>query len=309
MGTVKNALKKVLPPPVSAFNREVERLLAAQRDSAKLANQLSRQVEALTRQLEVSQQAVQRLEKALNEGQRQNKEKIETVRRQAADASRNAAEAGWADVFHDTIRGSQWLTNTTFSPGRWAVGYPYLYAMYRVLNEFQPKRILELGLGQSTRMIAQYAATHEGVEHIVVEHDPEWIRFFSQNFALPSSTRILQLEREMVPYQEAQQVRVFRGFQEALEGKQFDFISVDAPLGGDMKEYARIDVLRMMPQCLSQDFVVMVDDVERPGEKHTVAAMETCLQEHGIAYQRGGYNGKKDSVLLCSQSVGFLSSM
>lgn len=298
MGAIKNAMKKILPPPVSAFNREVERLLEAQEKNAKLVKQLSQQVEALNRQLEDSRKKIDALSKEQGIG-----------RIQRAEASRNAAEGVWADVFHDTIQNSCWLTNTTFSPGRWAVGYPYLYAMYRVLNEFQPKRILELGLGQSTRMIAQYAATHEGVEHIVVEHDPEWIHFFSQDFSLPASTRILQLEREMVPYEETQQVRVFRGFQEALDGKQFDFISVDAPLGGDMKEYARIDVLRMMPKCLSQDFVVMVDDAQRPGEKHTVAAMEKCLQEHGIAYQRGGYNGKKDSVLLCSQSVGFLSSM
>ena len=35
MGAVKNALKKVLPPPVSAFNREVERILAAQEGDRK----------------------------------------------------------------------------------------------------------------------------------------------------------------------------------------------------------------------------------------------------------------------------------
>ena len=306
MGAVKNALKKVLPPPVSAFNREVERILAAQEDNAQLIQQLRHEVESLTRQLEDTQKMVNALTKVVQENQAA---KLEHVRRQSADASRNAAEGTWANVFHDTIRESKWLTDATFSPGRWAVGYPYLYAMYRVLNEFQPKRILELGLGQSTRMIAQYAAAHEGVEHLVVEHDPAWIQFFSQAFSLPASTQIVQLEREMVPYQEAQQVRVFQGFQQALAGKQFDFISIDAPLGGDMKEYARIDVLRMMPGCLSRDFVVMVDDAERPGERHTVAAMEKCLQEHDIAYQRGGYNGEKDTVLLCSQSVGFLSSM
>lgn len=302
MGTVKNALKKVLPPPVSAFNREVGRILDAQEESTKLVKQLSQQVEALNRQLEGSRKQVDALSKTVQDHEMM-------ARRQRAEAARNAAEGVWAHVFHDTIRGSQWLTNTTFSPGRWAVGYPYLYAMYRVLNEFQPKHILELGLGQSTRMIAQYAATHQGVEHIVVEHDPEWIDFFTQDFPIPDSTRILQLEREMVPYEEARQVRVFRGMQEALEGRQFDFISVDAPLGGDMKKYARIDVLRMMPQCLCERFVVMVDDAERPGEKRTISAMEQCLQEHGIAYQKGSYNGKKDTILLCARCVGFLSSM
>ena len=135
--------------------------------------------------------------------------------------------------------------------------------MYRVLNEIRPQRILELGLGQSTRMIAQYAAAHPEAEHAVVEHDPEWIAFFKNDFTLPENSQIVQLDREMVPYEGAEAVRVFKDFAQTFAGRKFDFIAIDAPLGGDMKEYSRIDVLRMLPDILSENFVIMIDDCNR----------------------------------------------
>ncbi len=366
MGAIKDLLKYILPPPVSAFNREVGRILENQerhyahlaelQDQLRKENELqsedmrrrleslseqlehlggqletlasgyrvledgaqamsqklepmSAQLETLGRQMDGTLQTAAALTDRLTEFQKENLEKYEMVRKRVVDGSRNAAEAAWAAVFHDTIRNSRWLADASFSPGRWAVGYPYLYAMYRVLNETHPKRILDLGLGQTTSMLAQYAAAFEDVEHIVVEHDPEWIQFFYGQMKRSDRTRLIALEREMSPFRDAAEVRCFKSIRESFEGQTFDFISIDAPLGADMKQYARIDVLNMMPQCLGRNFVVMMDDAERPGERHTISAMEDCLNEHGIPYRRGNYNGKKDCVLLCAQSVGFLATM
>lgn len=380
MGAIKELLKKILPPPVRTFLREIEGLQrlterqahllaegqdrtikAVERQAEELARLLGEQTEraeklrrvgdALTEQVKNLHRAneglADRLER-LEKSQRETLEKLESLRvevakgqktaavgretlhaqmqqaevqrkalstaveqarKQSVDAARFASEAVWAETFNNTINGSAWLKNTAFSPGRWAVGYPVLYVMYRVLNEARPQRILELGLGQSTRMIGQYVATHEGVEHVVVEHDPEWIAFFKNDFALSERTEILQLDREMVPYKEAEAVRVFQGFREALAGKKFDFIFIDAPLGGDMKQYARIDVLRLLPECLSENFVIMIDDAERGGETHTVAEMEKRLREHGILCRRGRYSGKKDCVVLTPEHMGFLTTM
>lgn len=378
METIKNFLKKILPPPVRTFLREIEglrklterlnrdlaqnqkQLLAAQRQQTEQTERLlkaqNRQAEQLERLLAIQEQqnrqtaalaekgermeerltaleqrlvaldkldairaetgevkaALAQQKSDLQQAERQRKElgeTLERIRGSSAESVQYASEAVWAQVFNNAISGSAWLKNTAFSPGRWAVGYPVLYVMYRVLNEVRPKRILELGLGQSTRMIAQYAAAHEDVEHIVVEHDPEWINFFQNDFALSERTKILRLDREMVPFKEAEAVRVFKGFREALEGQKFDFICIDAPLGGDMKQYARIDVLGLMPECLNEDFVIMLDDTERSGEGRTFAEMRRCLSEHGIEATVGWYRGKKDMCLLSSKRNGFVASM
>jgi len=75
----------------------------------------------------------------------------------------------WANIFHDSIFESEWLIHKNFAPGRWAVGYQFLFVLYSVLSKAEPKSILELGLGQSTHMITQYAAANPDVQHIVTE--------------------------------------------------------------------------------------------------------------------------------------------
>ena len=220
-----------------------------------------------------------------------------------------ASETVWAEIFNNVISDSRWLQNTSFSAGRWAVGYQFLYVMYRVLNEIRPQHILELGLGQSTRMIGQYASSHEQVEHFVVEHDLEWIDFFSRDFILSERSKIIKLDREMIPFKEAEAVRVFKGFEEQFSGRKFDFISIDAPFGGDMKQYARIDVLKMLPGCLADSFIIMIDDTERPGETNTVNAMKEQLKQSGITFAVGRYSGNKDCTVICSNDLKFVCSM
>lgn len=370
---IKDFLKRIFPPPVYAFNREVERILKAvdrscqetdalreliaaqERSLDQLRSQLDEERErriqwesqtrdewraqqqgaldkamegqakilaTLTQSLEQFAAGLQKQTDTLAEAFAAGREQMATrkqvevlidtadkARRQAADSARHASEAVWAEIFNNTIAGSTWLKDVSFSPGRWAVGYSYLYVMYRVLNETRPKRILELGLGQSTRMIAQYTAAFQDVEHIVVEHDPEWVGFFCNGFLLPKNMKVVMLEREMVPYKDAEAVRVFKGFKETFQGQKFDFISVDAPLGGDMKQYARIDVLNLIPDGLSDNFVIMVDDCNRIGEAHTVNEIREKLAANQIENRLGWYNGDKSSALFCPTHMGFLCSM
>ena len=294
-----------------ALEGQAKTLAALSQSLEQSAAGLQKQTDALAEAFAAGreQMATRQQADALNKRAEILADTAEKARRQAADSARHASEAVWAQIFNNTISESLWLKDKTFSPGRWAVGYPYLYVMYRVLNETRPKRILELGLGQSTRMIAQYAAAFQDVEHIVVEHDPEWVEFFCNDFPLPKNTKVVMLEREMVPYKDADAVRVFKGFKETFQGQKFDFISVDAPLGGDMKQYARIDVLNLIPDGLGENFVIMVDDCNRIGETNTVKEIQQRLADYQIGHQTGWYQGEKISVLICPVRMGFLCSM
>ena len=235
--------------------------------------------------------------------------KLELTRRMAVDGSRYASEGVWGTIFNQVIKDSTWLKDTAFAAGRWAVGYQYLYAVYRILNEVKPQNILELGLGQSTKLISQYAAACPSVHHQIVEHDPLWMDFFRKNYNLPGNTEMVQLDREFVPYKEAEKVRVFKNFAETFKGQKFDFISIDAPLGGDMKQYARIDVLQLLPDCLADSFIIVIDDAERSGETHTIREMTETLKRNDISFAQGRYSGKKDCVVICSENLKFVCSM
>jgi hypothetical protein len=295
---IKFFLKKIIPPSVNVFNREMNRMMKHNEKQYKCIVELSKQIEELKKENNAYMLKLNSIE-----------EKMQRMHSNVLSCEKYVSEVVWAQIFNNAVSNSTWLHNIAFSAGRWAVGYQYLYIMYRVLNEIRPKRILELGLGQSTRMLGQYASAYEDVEHFIVEHDSDWIDFFKKNFALCKRSKIIKLDREMIPYKEAEAVRVFKGFEEQFKNKKFEFISIDAPLGGDMKQYARIDVLRLLPACLADDFIIMMDDTERSGESNTVKEMKECLKNNGIAYSVGKYSGKKDCMVICSESLKFICSM
>ena len=236
-------------------------------------------------------------------------EKLDAVYQKTQDAVRNSAETVYAHVFNNVITKAGWLKDKNFAPGRWAVGYPYLYVMFQTLNTTKPKCILDLGLGQTTKMLTQYAAANDDVEHIVLENDPDWIKVFKSRNRVSERTKIVLSDLEFIKYKSDDSVRVYSSFKEAVKGKKFDFISIDGPLGGDMKKYSRIDILSVIPECLADDFVIMMHDMERQMEMNTLVELQFLLQQASIKYRRGRYNGQKDTILICSEQPGYLTSL
>jgi len=235
--------------------------------------------------------------------------KLSSLNKKMDSCNKMLKESIWSDVYRDTVHDSSWFTKRDISPGRWAVGYPTLYVLYRVLDEFKPRQILELGLGQSTKMISQYASFHEGVSHFVVEHDDSWIEFMSNSNMLPDNTKIVKLERTMCKYKDAENIRAFKGFKEKFEDCKFDLIIIDAPLGGDMPIYSRIDVLGILPGSLNDDFCIIMDDYNRSGEKNTGKEISSILNANNIEYRTGEYAGEKDTGIWVSDNMQYFTSM
>lgn len=178
----------------------------------------------------------ERILKHINDLQKQQleiKNDVYVARNCAWQSQQNTKELLWADIFYGVSSNSDWLKNKSFAVGRWAVGYQYLYIVYRILNEIKPKKILELGLGQSTKLIGQYVDNNSVVMHQIVEHDKEWIQFFRKDFSLSENSSIVRLEREYRIFQEDENVLAFAGFKEQFKKQKFVLFSIDAPYGGD----------------------------------------------------------------------------
>ena len=233
----------------------------------------------------------------------------EKARRQAADSARHASEAVWAQIFNNTISESLWLKNKTFSPGRWAVGYPYLYVMYRVLNETRPKRILELGLGQSTRMIAQYAAAFQDVEHIVVEQDKTWTEFFAQNTSLSPRTKIVHLPVVETNYLDDDRTLVYQDFEKLCEGQKFDLVSSDGPAHSQSHKYRRVELVKLIPDHLADSFCIILDDFNVQECKNMWKVAKDTFSQMNIPYSEGIYHGDKAVSIFTSIDQKFLCSM
>ena len=220
-------------------------------------------------------------------------------------------ETVWAEIFRQTTsKHSAWLQDTSFSPGRWAVGFPFLYATYRILDEMKPQSILELGLGQSTKMIGQYASYFSSVSHQVVEHDEQWINFWKASNNSIDSTIVHKLDLTFMHRDGiSHQIRCYSNFKSTFDNQQFDFISIDAPFGYDMPEIARIDILDLIPNCLKDSFAIIVDDCNRTGEQKMVDALESILKKADIQYAKGLYQGEKITTVIASRNNAFLCTM
>ena len=231
--------------------------------------------------------------------------------------NRNVNELLWTNIFHDAIKGCKWLDAENFSIclGRWAVGYNYFYVVFRVLNEFKPKKILEMGLGQSSRLIGQYVKTHEGCRHDIVEHDADFVKISQENFNFSSASKfnLVNITKTEFDISGGQKGIITtydeQGFKNVVDGQKYDFISIDGPFGYDSHPLARIDIVNCLPQCLSESFCIVIDDYDRVGEKNTAAVMRDVLTQNKINFRDGVYSGSKDLYLLASANLKWLTTM
>jgi hypothetical protein len=234
---------------------------------------------------------------------------VGAVNNNTAESSKIINEILWADIFNNTISESDWLKIKTFSPGRWAAGYPFLYILYRVLRDVKPKRILEMGLGETTRVISQYCSENQNAEHFVAEHDAAWVDFFTKSYIIPNNTKLITLPLIYLPYN-GELVPSYENFSNYFANGTYDFICVDGPSGANAdNKYARLDVLGLISDNLSDSFVILLDDYNQAKIKNMADLLLSKLKEIKIPYVTGVYRGTKDTFILCSEDIKFLKSL
>ena len=271
MNTIRDQMDRVRPVSIKAFGNESERVRKLIKENK---NKLS-EIEQRQKKIEADLLEIKRL---CNTSQ----DMLNQTKAFSYQAYRNTNELIWAQNFNSVTENSSWLVDRRFAAGRWAVGYQYLYAVYRILEETHPQSILELGLGQSTKLLGQYVSSEKNAMHRVTEHDPNWIEAFRAEYPLSDHTELVQLTLEKREFREDKSVLVYKGFQEALSDRKYDFISVDAPFGGQAEVYARIDILDLIPDCLEERFVIIVDDYNRQGERNMLKVLEEKLAQNSM---------------------------
>lgn len=217
----------------------------------------------------------------------------------------------YASIWRDTLRGIPWAESLpSISPGRFAVGYNYLYVITRILIDMKPKSILDVGLGISSTIISTYFnSLAEKGEHIIIEHDKKWADYYLQSHKLSDSSSVVF--QELITRTLGNAVYDCykkEGLDEAIKEKKFSVISIDAPIGRPKGKYARRDLLNYIPQILEKSFVIIVDDAGRRGEKNTIIEIEQILKNNGIKYSRSIYYGNSHVCVIASQdNVHFCS--
>ena len=160
--------------------------------------------------------------------------------------ARDLAALGLADEFHAT--GS-------------AANYGLLYLLLRIVSALRPKVIVELGAGQSTILIDRLAAIQTPVPAITtVEHDAYWASLIQAQ---------VKHALNIVPLRHLSAAgRTIEGYDlSGVNVSAINLLLVDGPVAKGWKtRFNRWGALPLLER-LAEDFVVIVDDAERPGDR------------------------------------------
>lgn len=208
-----------------------------------------------------------------------------------------------SNIFLNSIENCEWILDKKFYPGRWAVDFSFLHTLFRILDEIKPARILEFGLGQSSKLIHQFGNFYNNYV-VTCEHDAAWIDFFKKGFS--QEITIKQLELGTVVYKGFETL-TYKNIKDEFENQKFNLILIDAPFGS--AHYSRSQILELLPNILEQSFCILLDDYNRIGEQETAQEMQNILTENKIKYFQAVYYGDKKHFLICSEDLKFLCSM
>lgn len=205
----------------------------------------------------------------------------------------------WAQIFHDSIKGKPVLENLPLFVGRWAGNYTLFYVLYRILNDFRPERILELGLGESSKFISVFIQAYlANSTHLIIEQDEIWKNNFVENFDISNNTEIFVSPLKIENVQN-NKVKVYSSLNKVLNQK-FDFYLIDGPNGSE--KYSRYDAFKIAKQFNPEDnFILLIDDFEREGEKDTVNLIRSEFQKKKIEFYMAEYTGLKSVLVIGSK--------
>ncbi|MGY3795225.1 polyamine aminopropyltransferase [uncultured Aquimarina sp.] len=224
------------------------------------------------------------------------------------DQSKKADEIIWAHVYHDSIRGRTYLENLNLNIGRWAGNYAFFYILNRILHDFKPKSILELGLGESSKFIMTCLTNFlNDTKHTVIEHDPNWIALFKENNNIPINTSFMQLDLVEKKFN-GHTTNVYQNFLEETREQSFDLIIIDGPFGS--KRYSRNNILSLVHNLNDKkEFIIIFDDTNRLGEKETFTLLISKLKEKGISLYTQEYKGSKSVSIIATKFYKYATSL
>ena len=234
---------------------------------------------------------------------------LNDVKKYFIDVHNQNDELIWAKTWDDTKKGIQWIDDMpAISPGRWAVGYNYLYVMTRVLNELKPHSILEFGLGISSTLVSYYLKSQNfpDARHVIIEHDKDWAAFYTKNKRITDESHICFHDVSQHKYK-GNDYNAYDGLDRSIASSRFSVISIDGPIGSDI--YSRRDILQFLPDILEDSFVIIMDDTQRKGENKTLQDIKDKLHNSGISYCNGAYAGMSECSVITSDDNKFVCSM
>jgi len=212
----------------------------------------------------------------------------------------------YANILNQTWLESCWVKHKDFTLTKGAANYTLIYILYKILEDFAPKYILELGLGQTSKLTTQYINYKNSEATLdIVEHSQNWIDAFSQKIMKNKNINIYQKDLITVEINNTVSDK-YAPLDDITKNKKYNLIIIDGPFGYD-RLYPRTNILDLIDNNLSDNFVIILDDAEREGEENTAKLIFDKLDKNNIKYIKSYQRGLKTQLIIASPDYQYIT--
>lgn len=233
---------------------------------------------------------------------------ISEIRESQKKSQNLLREIQWAHIYHDSIRGKAFLSELPLNIGRWAGNYAFFYLLNRILSEVKPQRILEFGLGESSKVISVYLDNYlYNSKHLVIEQDESWLKAIQDKFSFSERSKLehCSIKTENIQGFES---TIYKDLPTIITQPEFDLYVVDGPHGS--ARYSRFDLFDILMRTnIAHEFVVIFDDINRIGEKETFYHIVKQLQANGRNVMSRIYKSDKNIGIITTLKYKFTCSL
>ena len=210
---------------------------------------------------------------------------------------------------HDLLRRAEAAT-----PWRFGTLYPVggaaepllLYLLLRTLNELPVRHVLELGAGQTTRLLDGWAGAAPGRRFTTFEHDPWWARTVRDGIAADGG-EVLDLPLEPTETPSGTGAWYAPPPPGTLPEGGVNLVVVDGPVG--VSRFSRYGIVPHLAEWLADDWSVIWDDLHRPGDVESFAAFIDRLRTGGVPHDHRVLDGVRRVGIVYSPSFVALQYM
>ena len=156
----------------------------------------------------------------------------------------------------------------------WAGSPDLLLTIYQLVKSLKPKNVVELGSGVSTLVLAKSGAR----KVISFDGSAEYAQKTRDLLKAHAVRGVDVRTAELAPYKGGS---LWYATEEFKDLKSIDFLLIDGPQSGDDNN-ARYPALEMLIGKLTPKAIIVLDDVNRPGERKLAEDFAKALPRHQL---------------------------
>lgn len=199
------------------------------------------------------------------------------------------------DLLRRAEGAASWMPTPIYPVGG-AAGPLLMYLLIRFLTEFPLQRILELGAGQSTRVLDAWSKASGG-SLVSFEHDASWAESVRAMLTSPRAKLLcLPLVESMSPYGPLNWYASPPNGE--LPENGFDLVIVDGPVGAH--SLSRAGIVERIPDWMRPDWLLLWDDLDRPSDLQSFALLIQRLRHLGVAHDHLLLDGDRTIGLIAT---------